>query len=148
MSTAPRPHTSPSMSSPPNGSWRQPSGLTGTTSVWPISSSVGRGRVGALDAGHEAGATGRRLVALEVEAGALEVGLEQIRAADLAGRSPVPSFTQALRMSCWSSSVTSSLITRNLVARPRRAAGVLARPVDLLHHPPVRTTALVDLFLG
>ena len=41
MSTAPRPHTSPSISSPPKGSWRQPSGFTGTTSVWPISSSVG-----------------------------------------------------------------------------------------------------------
>ena len=33
MSTAPRPHTSPSISSPPNGSCRQPSRLTGTTSV-------------------------------------------------------------------------------------------------------------------
>ena len=41
MSTAPRPHTSPSMSSPPKGSWRQWSGFTGTTSVWPMSSSVG-----------------------------------------------------------------------------------------------------------
>ena len=33
MSTAPRPHTSPSISSPPNGSCRQRSALTGTTSV-------------------------------------------------------------------------------------------------------------------
>src|ERR671923_84413 len=41
MSTAPRPHTSPSTSSPPNGSRRQRSALTGTTSVWPISTSVG-----------------------------------------------------------------------------------------------------------
>ena len=41
MSTAPRPQTSPSMSSPPNGSCFQRSGLTGTTSVWPISSSDG-----------------------------------------------------------------------------------------------------------
>ena len=38
---APRPHTSPSISSPPNGSRDQPSGLTGTTSVWPIRHSVG-----------------------------------------------------------------------------------------------------------
>ena len=36
MSTAPRPQISPSISSPPNGSWRHPSGETGTTSVWPM----------------------------------------------------------------------------------------------------------------
>ena len=46
MSIAPRPHTSvvPSSartSSPPNGSRDQPSGLTGTTSVWPIRHSDG-----------------------------------------------------------------------------------------------------------
>ncbi len=33
MSTAPRPHTNPSTSSPENGSRLHPSGLTGTTSV-------------------------------------------------------------------------------------------------------------------
>ena len=36
MSTAPRPQTSPSTTSPSNGSRLQPSGFTGTTSVWPI----------------------------------------------------------------------------------------------------------------
>ena len=41
MSTAPRPHTNPSTSSPENGSRVQPSGLTGTTSVWPINSRLG-----------------------------------------------------------------------------------------------------------
>ncbi len=41
MSTAPRPQTMPSISSPPNGSRLQPDGFTGTTSVWPIRSSVG-----------------------------------------------------------------------------------------------------------
>ena len=41
MSTAPRPHTSPSMTSPPKGSRDQRFSLTGTTSVWPISSSDG-----------------------------------------------------------------------------------------------------------
>jgi hypothetical protein len=41
MSTAPRPQTSPSTSSPPKGSRCQPDGVTGTTSVWPISSNVG-----------------------------------------------------------------------------------------------------------
>ncbi len=35
MSMAPRPHTVPSISSPPKGSWRQSSPLAGTTSVWP-----------------------------------------------------------------------------------------------------------------
>ena len=41
MSTAPRPQISPSINSPPNGSWCQPSGRTGTTSVWPIKHSDG-----------------------------------------------------------------------------------------------------------
>ena len=36
MSTAPRPHTSPSMSSPPKGSCFHPDAVTGTTSVWPM----------------------------------------------------------------------------------------------------------------
>ena len=63
MSTAPRPHTSPSISSPPNGSCRQPSGVTGTTSVWPIRHSDGRGRIGAWDAGDERGPARRRLPA-------------------------------------------------------------------------------------
>ncbi len=39
MSTAPRPQTHPSTSSPPNGSRLQPSRLTGTTSVWAMSMS-------------------------------------------------------------------------------------------------------------
>lgn len=42
MSTAPRPQTSPSTSSPPNGSCVQPSAASaGTTSVWPINASDG-----------------------------------------------------------------------------------------------------------
>jgi hypothetical protein len=41
MSMAPRPHTMPSTSSAANGSRCQPDRLTGTTSVWPISSKVG-----------------------------------------------------------------------------------------------------------
>ena len=41
MSTAPRPQIMPSSSSAPNGSRDQPSGLTGTTSVWPINIKVG-----------------------------------------------------------------------------------------------------------
>ena len=41
MSTAPRPQTSPSTSSPPKGSRSQLSGFAGTTSVCPISSRLG-----------------------------------------------------------------------------------------------------------
>src|SRR5262245_50599905 len=41
MSMAPRPQTMPSTRSPAKGSRRQPDGLTGTTSVWPIRRSVG-----------------------------------------------------------------------------------------------------------
>ena len=41
MSTAPRPHTKPSITSPENGSRDQPSGFTGTTSVWPMSNRLG-----------------------------------------------------------------------------------------------------------
>ena len=42
MSTAPRPQTQPSASSPANGSRRQSSALAGTTSRWPWMSSAGR----------------------------------------------------------------------------------------------------------
>src|SRR5688572_12656851 len=41
MSMAPRPQTTPSTSSAAKGSRCQPDGLTGTTSVWPMRSSVG-----------------------------------------------------------------------------------------------------------
>ena len=41
MSVAPRPHTIPSTRSPEKGSRLQPDALTGTTSVCPMSSSVG-----------------------------------------------------------------------------------------------------------
>ena len=69
MSIAPRPQTSPSMTSPPNGSSRQPSGLTGTTSVWPIRHSEGAsGSVPSMRATIESRpGTGRE--ALDVEPG-------------------------------------------------------------------------------
>ena len=45
MSTAPRPHTTPSTSSPPNGSRDQASASTGTTSMWLRRTSGGSGLV-------------------------------------------------------------------------------------------------------
>ena len=41
MSMAPRPQTTPSTRSAANGSRFHPDGLTGTTSVWPMSRRVG-----------------------------------------------------------------------------------------------------------
>ena len=84
MSIAPRPQTSPSTSSPPNGSCRQPASLAGTTSVWPINSSDGGVGLPTLDARDQARPTGCGLVALDVDARAGQVGLEQIGAAHLA----------------------------------------------------------------
>ena len=83
MSTAPRPQTSPSTSSPPNGSRCQPSAFTGTTSVWPISSSVGA--VGSLPSmrATRLSRPGCAVVALEVEAGVAEVLREHVGAARL-----------------------------------------------------------------
>src|SRR3954464_9141019 len=88
MSTAPRPHTSPSTSSPPNGSRSQPSGFTGTTSVWPISRRRGvrgprrRARGGRgpppLGGGGGVGPPGLRLVGLDVDRRALEEALERV----------------------------------------------------------------------
>ena len=86
MSTAPRPHTKPSTISPPNGSRLQPSGFTGTTSVWPMSSSVGAsGSVPSIRATRLC-APGLRLVALDVEPAPAEVPREQVDAADLVAR--------------------------------------------------------------
>ena len=102
---APRPHTSPSISSPPNGSWVQPSGLTGTTSVWPIRHSVGA--VGSLPS---------MRATIDVRPGRLSKRSTSrpapsryvCRRSALRPSSPesgVPSLTQALRISSWSSSV-------------------------------------------
>ena len=83
MSIAPRPHTSPSISSPPNGSFDQPSGLTGTTSVWPI-----RHSVGAVGSWPSMRATidvrpGRLSKRCHVESRAFEIRLQEIGVADL-----------------------------------------------------------------
>ena len=86
MSIAPRPHTSPSITSPPNGSSRQPSGLTGTTSVWPIRHSDGCVGIGSLDSCHHRVATGAWREPFDLEAGALEVGDEQVGVAGLVAR--------------------------------------------------------------
>ena len=73
MSTAPRPHTSPSMSSPPNGSWLPVVGVHRHDVGVAHQQQRRRGGIGALDAGDEARATRRGLEGLEVEHRALEV---------------------------------------------------------------------------
>ena len=84
MSIAPRPHTSPSISSPPNGSSDQPSGLTGTTSVCPIRHSVGAsGSLPSIRATVDV-RPGREAELLDVDAGPLEVLLQQLGVAHLA----------------------------------------------------------------
>ena len=61
MSTAPRPQTQPSCTSPENGCRCQSSASAGTTSRWPWRSSAGRSRsVLAGDAGDDAGPLGAR----------------------------------------------------------------------------------------
>src|SRR5215467_12660365 len=85
MSTAPRPHTSPFTSSPPKGSRVQCSGVTGTTSVWPM-----RQRVGAAGSVPSMRATRLRrpgaLVDLDVEPALAEVGTQEIAVAHLLAR--------------------------------------------------------------
>jgi hypothetical protein len=83
MSTAPRPQTSPSTSSPPKGSLDQPSGVTGTTSVCPLRHSSRPAGSVALDAGDERGAPRRCVEQFEVDPAALEEGAEHLGVADL-----------------------------------------------------------------
>ena len=88
MSMAPRPHTSPSTSSPPNGSRSHPLGVTGTTSVWPMRHSARRARDRSPRCGRRAsGGPGVRLEAVDVEPGALEVVARARRRAHLVARS-------------------------------------------------------------
>src|SRR5882724_1349853 len=75
MSTAPRPHTMPSTSSAANGSRCQPDRVTGTTSVCPMSRSVGA-LGSALDPRDQAHPSRLRGVALAGKAGAREEVLE------------------------------------------------------------------------
>ena len=80
---APRPHTSPSTSSPPNGSRDHPSGLTGTTSVWPIRHSAGAsGSLPSMRATIDV-RPGTAVEPGDVEPGALEVRLQQVGVAHL-----------------------------------------------------------------
>ena len=112
MSMAPRPHTSPSTSSPPNGS-RVPAGRRDRHDVG-VAHEAQRRRVGvaALDAGDERAPAGRRLVALDVEAGCPR-GRSRSTSAERTSwpDSGVPSLTQALRISCCSSSTVSAVAT-------------------------------------
>ena len=132
MSTAPRPHTKPSTISAPNGSRLHPSGFTGTTSVWPMSSSDG------------ASGSVPSIRATRLWRPGCGSNISWSPAPDevprRAGRrcgSPhptrsVPSFTHWLRMSSWSRSVTSavgsSASRRHVLADPSRPGFTTRRP--------------------
>ena len=80
---APRPHTSPSTSSPPNGIAGPPVGVH-RHDVGVAHQAQRRGvGVAALDAGDDRGASRPAVEALDVEPGTLEVGLQQIGVAHL-----------------------------------------------------------------
>ena len=138
MSMAPRPQTSPSISSPPNGSCVQRSGVD-RHDVGVAHEQAQRRRVGvgALDAGHELGSRpGAGFVALDVEAGSLEVACRSASALRTSWPdSAVPSLTQRLRISACSSSTTSPVGAALTPASPR-ACGPLdqAWVVELGHH--------------
>ena len=100
MSTAPRPQTSPSTTSPPNGSRRQPSGFTGHDVGVAHEQQRRRGRVAALDPRDEVLPPGLRLVALEVEAAAAEVPASRSALRISTPDSGVPSLTHSLRIRC------------------------------------------------
>ena len=76
----------PSTSSPPNGSRVHPSGLTGTTSVWPIKHRLGARRFAAFHACDERDPARGRLEAGHVEAGVAEERCGACRRCD--ARSP------------------------------------------------------------
>ena len=86
MSTAPRPHTSPSTTSPPNGSRLPAVGVRGHDVGVTHEQQRRRGRIAAFDARDEVLAAGLRDVALEIEPGVAEVLREQIDAARLESR--------------------------------------------------------------
>src|SRR5581483_3608129 len=111
MSTAPRPQTNPSTSSPENGSRLHPSGLTGTTSVWPM-----RRRLGA------SGSLPSMRVTRLVRPGwgsyrstsSPAVPRYASRASTLRVSCPdsgCPSLTQALRIRIWSRWVVSAVVS-------------------------------------
>src|SRR5215470_15316699 len=124
MSVAPRPHTMPSSRSPLKGSRSQPAGLTGTTSVCPISISVGAWgslpwmRVRRLTRPGAAVKRSKDSPAPERYAS---------RASALRTSWPeagVPSLTQAFRMRVRSSSVASvSMLLSSLTCAPGFSAG-------------------------
>ena len=86
MSIAPRPHTQPSMISPPKGSSDHLAAFTGTTSVWPRRQSVGASGSEPSMRAIKFDATRRGVEPLDVEARAREVGVEQVDVADLVTR--------------------------------------------------------------
>ena len=129
MSIAPRPHTSPFTSSPPNGSRVQVFGFTGTTSVWPM-----RHRVGAVGSVPSMRAT--RLVRPGAPSGSYTstsrpLPSRYVRSTSVVRTSwpdsTVPSFTHRLRINCWSSStvcpVRASFMALSSSAASSRSTG-------------------------
>ena len=124
MSMAPRPQTMPSTRSPPKGSRFHPSGLTGTTSVWPISR-----RRGAFGSRPSIFAT--RLMRPGSDSWRSTVRPEPAKKSSSAStfltswpEAAVPSFTQAFLMSVRRSSVDSTSIARSSVmCRPSSGGG-------------------------
>src|SRR4051812_12645237 len=125
MSMAPRPQTTPSSKSPENGSRDQPSGFTGTTSVWPMSSRPGAvGSVPSMRASRLARpGCGSARTRSRPGPSNTDVRRSALRASW--PDSALPSFTHALRMSPWSSSVTSPAMSsvNSLIGAPCHSAG-------------------------
>ena len=123
MSTAPRPHTSPSTISPPNGSRVQPAGLTGHDVGVAEQQQRRRRRVGAVEAGDDGRPIGpvRRVVHLERPRRQHATSARR-RCAARRRVPAVPSLTQRLRISVDSSSAVRPADVGH-VTSPRPPAG-------------------------
>ena len=132
MSTAPLPHTSPSTSSPPNGSRDQPLSLTGTTSVWPIRHRLGA--VGSLPSMRATSEARPGVGSKSCESSPVEPRNDRSRSALRLSNpdSAVPSLTQRLRIICCSSSTVSPVNTSAgrtpVMPSPRSGASGLRLP--------------------
>src|SRR3989440_11387376 len=134
MSSAPRPHTSPFTSSPPKGSRVQCSGVTGTTSVWPMRQSVGA-------AGSVPSMRATRLVRPGAPSGSYTSTSRPLpsrypRSTSLVRPSwpepTLPSFTHRLRISCCNSSTVCPVSASFMAAVGSELGHARARAVLIL----------------